>query len=61
MVGITSYWSFQNVFALNLAAFLTFIYRVNRGTNACNLCVIIKLKTYLIFISGVVVHSVCHY
>ena len=36
-------------------------YRVKGGTNSCKLFVILKLKTYLIFISGFVVHSVCHY
>ena len=32
-----------------------------KGTNSCKLFVILKLQTYLKFISGVVVHSVCHY
>ena len=31
------------------------------GTNSCKLCIILKLKTCLIFISRVVVHCWCHY
>ena len=36
-------------------------YTVKEVINSCNLCVVIKLNIYLIFISGVVVHAVCHY
>ena len=32
-----------------------------RGHKLTELCVVLKLKTYLIFKSGVVVHSVYHY
>ena len=31
------------------------------GTNSCKLCVTLKLKAYLIFISGILAHSVSHY
>ena len=40
---------------------LMFKFKVKGSTNLCNLSVIFKLKNYLIFVSGVVVHSVCHY
>ena len=36
----------------------TFKYRVKGGANSCILFVILKLKTSLILISGLVVHSV---
>ena len=52
---------FSNCFHSWFWGFLTFKYRVKGGTNSCNLSGILKLKAYLIFISGVVVHSACHY
>ena len=55
-----SYWYLQNVFALDVWTFSTLKYRVKGGTNSCNLWVILKLKTYSIFINEVVVHSVYH-
>ena len=42
-------------------AFATFKYRVKGDTNLCKVFVILKLKTYLISIGGVVVHFVRHY
>ena len=56
----TTYWSFQNVFVLDFGLFQS-SNTVKGVTNSCNLWVIRKLNTYLIFVSGVVVHSVCHY
>ena len=52
---------FSKCFRTGFGAFSMFKYRAKGGTNVCKLCVIIKLKTYLIFISGIVVHVVCHY
>ena len=40
---------------------LTCKYSVKGGANSCKLCVILKLKIYLISVSGIVVHSVCNY
>ena len=52
---------FSKCFRAGFGAFSTFKYRVKRGTNLCNLWVILMLKTYLMFISVGLVHSVCHY
>ena len=45
------------------AGFYTFSrlkFKVNKGTNSCNLCFKIKTKTYLVFISMVTIHSACY-
>ena len=57
------YWYFQNVFALDFRHFQCSNTKWKGGTNSCRpkLFVILKLKTYLIFIGGIVVRSVCHY
>ena len=52
---------FSKCFPIIFWAFSEFKYTGKGVTNSCNLWVIIKLNTYLIFISGGVVHSVCHY
>ena len=51
---------FQNVLELDLGIFKVQI-QSERGTNSWKLFAILKLKTYLIFISGVVVHSEWRY
>ena len=53
-------WSDENVFVLNLGHFNVQI-QSERGAQIQASDVILKLKTYLIFISRVVVHSVCLY
>ena len=55
------FFSIFQCFLGGFGAFSTFQYRVKDGTYPCNLGVISKLETYLIFISGVVVHLACHY
>ena len=52
---------FSKYFRAGFGAFSMLKYRVKGGTNLCNLWVILMLKTYLMFISVVVVHFVCHY
>ena len=52
---------FSKCFRAGFWAFSELKHIVKGVTNSCNLLVIIKLNTYLIFVSGVVVHSVCHY
>ena len=45
------------------AGFYTFSrlkFKVNNGTNSCNLCFKMKTKTYLVSISIVTIHSACH-
>ena len=54
------YWSFQNVFALDISHFSQLKFKVNKGINLWNLCFKIKTKTYLVFISMVTIHSACH-
>ena len=60
-VGQASHIGLLNCFHAGFWAFSELKYTVKGVTNSCNLRVIIKLNTYLIFISGVVVHFVCHY
>ena len=47
---------FSKCFCAGFLTFSMFKYRGKEGTNSCKLCVIFKLKTYLVFISGVVIH-----
>ena len=49
---------FSKCFHTGFLAFSTFKYRAKGGTNSCKWRAILKLKSYLIFISGVVVNSV---
>ena len=50
---------FSKCFRSGFCAFSTLKYTVKGGTNSCNLWVL-KLNTYVMFISGVLVYSVCH-
>ena len=52
---------FSKCVCTGFGAFSKFKNTVKGGKNACNLCVIIKFKNDLIFLGGVMVHSVCHY
>ena len=52
---------FSRCFRAGFRAFSTLKYKVRGDTNSCNLWAILKLNTYLIFTSRVVVHFVCHY
>ena len=51
---------FSKYFLAGFEEFSMFIYRVKGGTDSCKCVVILKLKTYVKFISGVVVYSMCH-
>ena len=55
---------FSKGFRAGFWSFSTFKYSVKKGTNSCKvcpICTISKLMTTLMFKSGFVVHSVCHY
>ena len=52
---------FSKCFRAEFEAFPKLKYSVKGGTNSSKLCIILVLKTYLIFISRVVVHSLGHY
>ena len=52
---------FSKCFHAGFGASSVFKQSVKEGTNSFKLFAVFKLKTYFIFISGVVVHSVCHY
>ena len=51
---------FSKCFRDEFRAFSTFKSKVIEGTNYCYLWFKIKTKTYLVFISMVVIHSACH-
>ena len=51
---------FSKCFRAGFGAFSTFKFKVIEGTNQCYLGFKIKTKTYLVFISIVVIHSACH-
>ena len=51
---------FSKYFRAGFYTFSRLKFKVNKGTNSCNLCFKIKTKTYLVFISMVMIHSACH-
>ena len=51
---------FSKCFRAGFYTFSRLQFKVNKGTNSCNLCLKIMTKTYLVFISMVTIHSACH-
>ena len=51
---------FSKCFRAGFYIFSRLKFKVNKGTNSCNLSFEIKTKTYLVFISMVTIHSACH-
>ena len=51
---------FSKCFHAGFYTFSRLKFKVNKGTNSCNLCFKTKTKIYLVFISMVTIHSACH-
>ena len=51
---------FSKCFRAGFYTFSQLKFKVNKGTNSCNLCFKTKAKTYLVFVSNVTSHLACH-